>query len=357
MQPVRTFTSTALTPFQRGIEFGSLHREEVNRTVASYRRVFAARATRPFDVARWGEAAWQAIRERAPDAAEEIAGIAEGAGLPVAEVAVLNARTELLAIADPAGVHECSTVVVLRQGRAPVAVQTWDWFNAMSQGWLHWTIPYPDGRVVSTVTEYGVLAKIGVNSAGVGVLFNLLHHARDAEDTVGFPVHLLSRHMLETCSRVEDALTVARSVTTSASTSLTVVDDAGGAQSIELYPGGLGVVEPSKGLLVRTNHFLSQDGSRGCTAEAIGPGSRLRRDKLLAALGDPERHATASTVVEAMLDHAAVGGVCAHPDSATDPVLAHATLATVVADVVASTLQVRPGGPCAWSEVRQSSRT
>jgi isopenicillin-N N-acyltransferase-like protein len=347
---VRTFTSSPLDPGDRGLEFGERHGADIARTVAAYRRLFAARATRPFDPDLWAERAWDTIADLAPVAAAEIAGIAEGARLPAREVAMLNARTELLAVADPTGAtDECSTVVAVPERRGPVAVQTWDWYAAMASDWLVWTIPHPEGPVVRTVTEYGVLGKIGVSSWGVGVLFNMLRHGDDSfaeEKGVGFPVHLLSRQILDTARDLDDAIAQAGAVSTSASTSVTVVDAAGGAASIELFPGGQGVVRPRDGLLVRTNHFVSDQGAPGCLASSIGPSSALRRTTLLEAFENraPE---TADDVVAAMHHHDEAGGVCAHPDPGVDPVLQHATLATVVVDVCANELHVSPGGPCA----------
>ena len=350
MTTARTFTSSVLEPADRGRELGEHFRSEVGRTIAAYSRLFAARATRPFDVDRWAERAWVTITELAPSAAVEIAGIAEGARVPVHEVAMLNARTELLAVADPTGVvDECSTVVALPEHGVPVAVQTWDWYDAMADDWFVWTIPQQGGHVVQTVTEYGVLGKIGVSSHGVGVMFNMLRHSDDAlaeEKGLGFPVHLLSRQILDTARSLEDAVAQASSVSTSASTSLTVVDGAGRAASVELFPGGPGVARPEDGLLVRTNHFISDEGAPGCLAASIGPSSGIRRTTLLESLThQPPSHA--DEVVAAMHDHKDVGGVCAHPDRAMEPALWHATLATVVVDVEACELRVSRGGPCA----------
>lgn len=342
------FTSSMLGPRDRGIEFGEHHRDELARTVAAYRRLFEARAIGPFDVDLWAERAWQHIRDLVPAAGDEIEGIADGAGVPVREIAALNARTELLAIANPTGVDECSTVVSLPPGRPPVAVQTWDWYDAMADNWLHWTIPHPDGRVVQTVTEFGVLAKIGVNSDGVGVLLNMLHHANDAGAGLGYPVHLLSRMILDTARNLDDAVLAASTATPSASTSLTLVEgrrDGGRTVSVELFPGGPGLVEPDGGVLVRTNHFVSAAGLDGCLAATIGPGSAIRRKKLVSAFAQ-QAPSSADDIMAAMHDHAEVGGVCAHPDRSTDPVLQHATLATVTVDAANRRLLVSPGGPC-----------
>ena len=345
MKDIHRFTSSPLAPYERGVEFGARHAAEVARTVASYRRLFLRRALGPFDVDTWSARAWEAIGRLAPEAAEEIRGIADGAGRSPEELASVNARTELLAIANPTGVDECSSVVVLPPDGTTLAVQTWDWYDAMDDNWLHWTIPFPDGRRIDTVTEYGVLAKIGVSSRGVGVLFNMLHHRSDGEQRIGYPVHLLSRQLLETAGSVKEAVELLGTAEVSASTSLTVMD-AHDAASVELFPGRPGVLEPKDGVLVRTNHFVTEPAREGCLAAGIGPGSALRRDVLLKTLAAAPP-TTADEVLATMNHHAQVGGVCAHPDTTLDPVLQHSTLATVVLDVDAGTLDVTAGGPCA----------
>ena len=344
-----TFTSTALPPRERGVELGRRFGREVTDTVGSYRRLFETRATGPFDVDLWSERAWQAIQRVAPGHAEEIAGIADGAGLTVQQVASVNARTEILVAANPTGQTECSAVVSLPPGRPPVAVQTWDWYDALSDNWLTWTIPHPDGRVVQTVTEFGMLAKIGVNDRGVGVLLTMLHHGNNeravADGRIGYPVHLLSRTVLDDAGSVEDAVRIASAAVTSASTSLTIADDRGGVVSVELFPGGPGLVKPVGGMLVRTNHFLSDAGRDGCLASTIGVSTELRRAHLVDAFARHMLH-DAHDVLAAMTHHLPDGGVCRHPDTDTDPVLWHRTLATVAVDTAGRTLHVRPDGPC-----------
>jgi isopenicillin-N N-acyltransferase-like protein len=351
-----TFTSSVLPPRERGQELGERFAAEIRRTVARYRQLFTTRAARsvpraadPFDVDLWSQRAWQTIRAVAPVHAEEVAGIAEGAGLTPEQVASVNARTEILVAANPSGVTECSTVVSSPPGRPPVAVQTWDWYDAMSDGWLDWTIPHPDGRVVRTVTEFGMLAKIGVNDRGVGVMLNMLHHANDADavadGAIGHPVHLLSRAILDDAADTGEAVRIASSARTTASTSLTVVDPDGAAASVELFPGGPGVLQPTDGLLVRTNHFVSEGGRPGDLGRGIGPSTGLRRRHLLDTFAGATP-GTAGEVLDAMTHHHEDGGVCRHGFTDPDPTLWHRTLATVAIDVTARTLEVRDGGPC-----------
>jgi len=338
-----------LPPHERGVELGRHFSREIAHTVAAYRTLFETRATGPFDVDLWSDRAWTAIQRLAPVHADEIAGIAEGAGLDPRQVASVNARTEILVAANPTGQTECSTVVSLPPGKPPVAVQTWDWYDAMSDGWFAWTIPMPDGRIVQTVTEFGMLAKIGVNDRGVGVMLNMLHHANDADEVatgeIGHPVHLLSRAILDDASSVAEAVAIASAPRTSASTSLTVLDDRGGAASVELFPGGPGVFEPTDVVLVRTNHFVSAAGREGCLASTIGVSTEIRREHLVEAFA-ARRPESTPDVLAAMTHHADGAGVCRHPIPGTAEPLWTRTLATVSLDVAHRGLGVAENGPC-----------
>lgn len=344
------FTSAALPPSARGREFGAAHAAEVRRTAATYAALFERRGEPGFDPREWAGRFREAIGDLDPDALAEIAGIAEGAGLDELDVVALNTRTEILAKADPRGERECSTVLVTPPDGPAYAVQTWDWYAAMADNWLQWRIPHPDGGWLETVTEYGVLAKIGVGSRGVGVMLNILHHDADENDDVGFPVHLLSRRILTHCTSYAEAEAMCREVGVAASTALTVLDRDVGA-TIELFPGGPGVLGPTDGLLVRTNHFVSEAGREGCLTYADYPSTRIRFDRLDEAL---RREAPTSPhgVVRAMDHHDPSGGVCRHPEPDLPRWQRTATLATVVVEPGVPRLRARSGGPCGHKAAR-----
>lgn len=306
---IRTFTSAASPPRERGLEFGEVHADEVRRTVEAYRPLI--------DLGRAD--VLPAIRGAAPELALEIEGIATGAGVPVDELAAVNARTELLAVAARG---ECSTVVAFPDGGgAPLAMQTWDWFGALADSWLVWTIPQPDGRVVRTLTEYGIVGKIGVNGHGLGLLFNILHHADDG-GALGVPVHVLARRALDRAHDVTSALALLTSARVSASTCMTLVD-ARNAVSVELSPAGADAVLPSAdGLLLHTNHFLADRGRPGCRELEVGPDSHVRLDTLRRAI---RSEADVPAALEA---------VRCPPDDE------YQTLATIALDVAAGDLRV-----------------
>jgi isopenicillin-N N-acyltransferase-like protein len=346
------FTSTLASPYERGAEYGATHAAEVTATVAAYRRLWEWLAP-SFDLPFWGDRALAAIGARAPRAADEIAGIADGAARDVREIAAINARTELLAVVAPWGAAtECSTVVSTAPGRPPIATQTWDWYPRMRDNWMVWTFPTSAGARITTLTEYGVLAKIGVNDAGLGVMLNMLHHRADDQATVrdgariGYPVHVLLRTLLEDCGSVAEARDLVSGLAFTASSAVTVVDRDGDAASLETFPDGVGEVKPEAGLLVRTNHFVSAEGEPGCLAGIVDDNSWVRRDHLVDTL-TARPPATADDVHAAMAHHDPAGPVCRHEEQPDDPeLIATATLATVTLDVERGALAARRGGPC-----------
>jgi hypothetical protein len=192
------FTSAVLTPRERGREFGETWRARIAATVDGYRGLFAMAGTA--DLSLLGEQALARIDGWAPDLGEEIRGLAEGAGLPLHDVAAANARTEILAMLGHRAA-ECSAIVALgAPGAEPVAVQTWDWYAGFADKWLVWTIPHSDGRQTTTLTEFGIVGKLGVNSRGVGCLFNILHHQSDGAP-MGISVHVVARRLLDEAGR------------------------------------------------------------------------------------------------------------------------------------------------------------
>ena len=324
--------SPPAAPSDRGEAFGAAHAERIGVTLARYRALFAPGT----DVDALGAQALGATRGYAPALAAEIEGIAAGARLPATAVAALNARTEILG----RGRGECTTLAW-----PGASVQTWDWHAELADGWLVWTIEHPGGRVVHTLTEFGIVGKLGVGG-DVGVHLNILHHERDG-GPVGVPVHVVARHVLDAARDVGHARDLAAAARVSASSALTVVG-ADAAVTAELHPGGPALVHPdARGLLLHANHFLAPDAAAGDRAQRRGPRLPRPAGRPPRALAErPPRDRDGA--LAALCSHA--GGydaICCHPDPAAPPGDRWATLATVALDPARGALAVRAGGPCA----------
>ncbi len=344
------FRSTFTEPAERGLEFGRVHAQKIQATVANYRALFERVATRPFDLLALGSQALARIEVFAPPLYQEILAMAEGAGIEPSYLGAINARTEILALLGAQLRGECSTVVSLEPfGGSPATAQTWDWYAEFADHWLTWEIPHADGSLTTTVTEFGIVGKAGVNSRGLGVHFNILHHQQDGQG-IGVPVHVASRWMLDSCSEINQALQLLGSAQVSASSSLTLIaaeGDSSAAVSVELHPGGPGLVFPNAdGLLVHTNHFLSSPARDFDTEPAAYPDTLVRHDLLVRRLAG-RRELTPRKLLAALNSHLGGGAaLCCHPDPSAPLAGQYATLASIVIDVANGTLTALPGGPC-----------
>jgi isopenicillin-N N-acyltransferase-like protein len=322
-------------PGDRGRGFGRARADQVAVTVATYRRLFeAAAGLSAGDVRAAGDAVGFRLSATEPDLVAELEGIASGAGQDVRELLAINARTELLAGTQARG--ECSLLGRSDRSGAWLA-QTWDWHPDLRAAAVVWTI---EGRL-TTVTEAGVLGKLGLNRARVACGLNFLTCSEDG-GLDGVPVHVLLRLVLERCETGADARRLLAETRTSASACISV---AAGRDlfAAERCPGGARFVEPGAGgLLVHTNHFLAAPASGSDPMPEAHPGTLER----FARVGRAARLGEAVPLV--LSQHGALTEpVCRHGDPPGTPwAERRATLLAIWAEPAAGRLRVAAGPPC-----------
>lgn len=334
----------------RGRALGAAWRAEVQQTWAAYQRFFAVHGLDEALIRDVGERALDNVAAWAPQFADEIAGIAEGAGLAPWEAAALNARSEVLAHSRRATPGECSTAVYLPGAAPPRTIQTWDWHDEMSGVKLLWQYEPGPGRTVKTFTEFGILGKIGVTSQGLGLHFNLLQHETDGKQD-GVPVHLIARRILDEAATLGDAAEIIQSARASASVALTVVTYDGNSSQgciFEVSPAGVArlPLRPDR-FLLHTNHFLDPALSAGERLAVADPDTCARQRELerrTDALSAADIGGRAAALIQHREDGAAL---CCHP-SGEDPVEGHwQTLLVIGLELDRGRLACRDGNPCA----------
>ncbi|MDH3452044.1 MAG: C45 family peptidase [Gammaproteobacteria bacterium] len=230
-------------PAARGLEHGRLLAAEIQQTVELYLRYFARPEAELVSVA---EQYCRVVREYTSDYATEIEAIAEGADLPAWKLYALNARTEIINAATP----ECTAIYFARNR---ILGQNWDWLAAMEALCVIATIVRPDGHWIVTLIEPGMLAKIGMNSCGLGVCLNIL---RQPHNGAGVPVHVVLRAVLDSMNIEQAKQEIIRSGNDKAS-HLLIGDARGQCYGMELAAQGVHELTPTDGLLVHTNHYLT----------------------------------------------------------------------------------------------------
>ncbi|TXL86669.1 C45 family peptidase [Streptomyces sp. IB2014 016-6] len=335
-------------PARRGLALGTAHAARIRDNIDAYRRLFEAVRVDARDLRPYGEQALAEIEQWTPHLRTELVAVAEGAGVQAWEVAMVNARTEILATVGATAEGECSTAVYIGGPGAPHTIQTWDWHDEMAAAKTLTAYRPSAHRTVRAFTEAGVLAKIGVNDAGLGVHFNILSHQDDGE-SIGVPVHAVARRVLDEAATVSEAADIARSARVSASTVLTVVTydgRRGDGACIELSPRGTAVVRPdSDGVLLHTNHFLDPGlalGEDAAAAASTHPRYKRMSDRRELIVSTDPAHWLALLRV-----HEEDGApLCCHPKPGLEFQFQWRTLLTIGIDLHGRRLRYHDGGPC-----------
>jgi isopenicillin-N N-acyltransferase-like protein len=351
--------SVSGTPAECGAGYGAATRELTLANLAAYLRRFRDQAGLEAPAVRAaGEAFRVATLTHHPRIAAMLDGLAAGAGVPVPELYALNARTELLyGHPDPAA-EGCTAIGVLGTHTATghlLLAQNWDWHPDQQAAILLLRTTDERGHTVLTLAEAGMLAKAGLNSAGVGQCLTMLACDRDglgATRPAGVPYHVLARATLEADS-LGWALRVACRSPRNASVSL-LLGQAGDQPvdgeliNLELVPGDAGWLHPADGLVTHANHL--ETGLPVHDIQADWGGSslfRAARARRLLAETVAAGKTTMDDLAAVLADHASFPhAICRHPDHRLPPLEHSQTACSVLIDLDQRRLGVAAGPPC-----------
>jgi isopenicillin-N N-acyltransferase like protein len=353
--------------FERGRRHGELARSRVERSLKNYRELFEHAGLG------WEEA--QAISARFapvirtldPAIYEELEGIASGSGRKTSEILALNARTEILPPSFPekaspewiaamkagADLGECTAIAVAparsADGKALLA-QNWDWLGSQRDS----MVVLRTGSYM-TLTEAGMLAKIGMNRRGFGVCLNILRSGSDGFGK-GVPVHIVLRRLLD-CADVAEAGKLLKGLKYASSSNILSADAGGGTASFELSPAGVGVVRCADGTLCHTNHFLDTSVRHAAINPPPSFTSEPRLARAQAVAGEHAKHDLASLQQLLRDESAGLGSICRKPDPAIPEFARVESVASVVMELVRGVMHIAPDVPsrCAYVPVALES--
>ncbi|MFF9373517.1 C45 family autoproteolytic acyltransferase/hydrolase [Streptomyces griseoluteus] len=295
----------------------------------------------------WGHRYYTLAQEYDPGIAAMLEGMATGSGQSLARIAALNARTELL---YGTGYRDegCTSLAVLpshTRDRHTLLAQNWDWHPEQADVTFLLATRDPSGFSVLSLTEAGMLAKSGLNSAGLGVCANLLVSDRDTGGE-GIPYHFLLRGALnaKTMSKAHQRLLPVRRIS---SGNVLLADAGGEAVDFELAPDVFGTLVPENGLLAHANHFMAVLPLRDLKA-ATSALTQLRptRARHLLASVTEQRTVTPADVVRVLRDDWSYpDGICRWPDPDVPAKDQVSTVYSIVMDLTTRTLWIAPGPP------------
>ena len=339
---------------QRGRQLGEQAAQRVQRSVGIYKGVF-----RHYAGWEWAQVVEHAARYRpaiqayAPHYLEEMEGIAEGSGVEEQDVLAINVRTEIMfaAVARKAA-QGCTSFVALPEATASrhtLVGQNWDWKPAMGETVIVLEAEQEEGPDFVTVVEAGLLAKVGMNSAGIGLTTNALVSDLDRGDP-GVPYHVILRGILD-AETMSDALGAVNRLPRASAANYLIAHREGAAINIEAAPGDHSHVYTDfpgeDGLFAHTNHFTCDRFNLKDVSLWDGPDSPFRWHRMWKFLRASRGGITPDRLQAYLADHVNYpAGICSHPDPRIEPADRYATVASVIMDLDTKTLWLADGKPC-----------
>jgi isopenicillin-N N-acyltransferase-like protein len=252
------------TPAERGAQHGEGARDRIALSVGHYTEQIGQMGLTAGRIEEVCEGFLPSLHRFAPDLVDEMRGIARGAGVGLAQIVLLNARTEVLQIAeresgardeDPDG---CTGAVILpeatRDGRL-IHGQNWDWKAECADTSVVLRIRREGGPNILTFTEAGGLARSGLNAAGIAITANYLECDRDYR-TLGIPLPLIRRRALE-ARHYATAIKIVATTPKSGSNNMLLSHAGGEAVNLECAPDECFPLFPEDGTFVHANHWLA----------------------------------------------------------------------------------------------------
>jgi len=236
-----------------GLQHGSEAKLQISRCIDFYADLFLKSAKKNWHEVRELAMMFEpTIRKNWPAYLEEMEGIALGAQVPFSDILALNVRTEITFGLFSDG----CTALSWRTPDSSFLAQNWDWMSAQKQNLVALTIHQQTQNkpTIKMITEAGLIGKIGLNSAGVGVCLNAIKVK--GMDPSRIPCHLGLRLVLDSFSR-EEAVRELKACGVASSCHMLVADATGGV-GLEWSFRDLSKVEMNAARQVfHTNHYLA----------------------------------------------------------------------------------------------------
>ena len=334
------------TPYERGKTYGQLCKEEVGVSIRVYQLLFEGlKGIAWEDARRISEKYLDLTREFEPDYAEEIRGIAEGAGVDLLDIAALNARTEIMySQAQKEEVKECTTLSLMPPATADgrvIAAQNWDFSGLLRDSVVIVHVRQEEKPNFMMVAEAGMIGGIGMNDRGIAVMLNAL---RAEVPCQGIPLRARMRAMLE-AETLSDAYVRGSHAPVSVANLIATHKD-GVAIAFEMDSEIVEPMIPEDGVLLHTNHYIGTKMYLKNDVNHMGS-SYIRLQRIRTLVKECHGKITIEDVMRMLKDHAGYPqSICDHEDLKAPLVKRDATNFAIIMDLTENCIYLAPGNPC-----------
>jgi len=335
-------------PRERGRQYGLQARGAIGRELALYFRWFGryTQMSKPH-LLRLSSKYWPYIREYSPEAAEELDGLAEGAGRPREELLALQLYGDLQYRAD-AGLELPGCTAFGVGGAATADGQTYAGVNndeAVDPWWEGGTLlvhSIPDrGPSVLYYTYPGILGQNGINDRGLALCTNAV---MSGQYRLGVPSTVLSHVMLQQ-RNIGEAIGAFARADRSECINFLLVDETE-IYDLEGTPTAFEAFYSDR-QLVHANHFLSTRLSIPQDLMLRYGNTIVRFNRMQRLLGAEAGRLDLRRLRAALADHVNLPrAICRHVDPEDSPKDQNRTLDSMIFLPAKREAWVAHGNPC-----------
>lgn len=346
MKRLREIYISASEPYERGVQHGSQIKEKLSSVLPNYQMLFSQEGY-----------TWENIQEMAlayvpyldscmPDLMQEARGIADGAGVPLSHVMVMNTRYELLKFkkgTDHYKDAECTCFLVTAEAtkdKETFAGQNWD--NSPFIGENLYILHEDDGHgtVILGLTEPAQLVRSGMNSHGISINCSTLKTTLDYQG-ISIPTNFMRRQILQ-CRTLTEAKQLIETFKPCVSLNYVIGSkDAGGAV-YETTPGEHYPVYLVNGIAAQGNDLKMNPAIERFLPADPTHTIHFRGQRLDYLLHKKEREITLKYIQESLKDHYGYpSSICNHT-----PECGLQTIASTIYCLNRDKAYVSWGNPC-----------
>ncbi|SIR93235.1 isopenicillin-N N-acyltransferase like protein [Haladaptatus litoreus] len=339
------------SPYERGLTHGEAFAAEIRANVETYLTRFAHHGATEEAVRRQASEYVPLIEEWNADYASELRGIADGSGVMIEEITLLNVRYEILYASysdQTTKTHGCTSFGLLPMATADGETyigQNWDWAAPIADTLLVAEIHQSAKSDHIAITEAGIVGgKMGVNEQGIGLVINGLVSPDDGDHPFRKPFHLRCREILD-ATRYDSALESIVATPHACSANYVVGHGDGEVIDIETSPNRTDYIYPQNGIVTHANHFMTPDFESRMERQL--PDSLYRANRLRRLFEHRRGEIDSNIMKSALRDHfGRPASICRHEDPDAPSEECSQTDTSVILNLDDCILHATYGPPC-----------
>lgn len=345
------------TPRERGTTHGELFADEIRNNIEFYLDHFAENGVDNQTAREHARKFIDFLGEGHEEYVSEMRGVAEGSGVSLEDITLINVRHTILYSAYPdkrqtEAVEEPSVDGCTSFGLRPEVTanghtyvgQNWDWESPIESFVMD--VHQQDRPDFLAVTEAGMVGgKFGLNEHGFGLVVNGLSTPSDGKDPYRKPAHVRDREILN-ADRFDRALEPIIGEERPTSRNYVVAHEIGEMVDVETTPDSFNYLYPDDGILTHANHFEDRSNVQSKLETQI-PHTVARGMRIDRLLKQIETDIDEEDMKNVLRDHfGKPASICRHtqPD-ADENALSH-TNVSVIMDLNERRMLVTNGPPC-----------